>query len=140
MLGALGSHAALVFHGHGNLDELTTAGPNRISHLCEGSVRTFDFDPADPEPAGGPALPFRRAASADLRGGDPAENARMLRDLLAGRDDSPRAATSCCSTPRPHWPSIVAIWRTTRTRCSAPRLARPNDRWQAARRWPSWMG
>ena len=90
VLGALGSHAALVFHGHGNLDELTTAGPNRISHLCEGSVRTFDFDPADPKPAGGPALPFRRAASADLRGGDPAENARMLRDLLAGRDDSPR--------------------------------------------------
>ena len=90
VLGALGSHAALVFHGHGNLDELTTAGPNRISHLCEGSVRTFDFDPADPEPAGLPALPFRRAASADLRGGDPAENARMLRDLLAGRDASPR--------------------------------------------------
>ena len=90
VLGALGSYAALVFHGHGNLDELTTAGPNRISHLCEGRVRTFDFDPADPKPAGGPALPFRRAASADLRGGDPAENARMLRDLLAGRDDSPR--------------------------------------------------
>ena len=84
VLGALGSHAALVFHGHGSLDELTTAGPNRISHLCEGSVRTFDFDPADPEPACGPALPFRRAASTDLRGGDPAENARMLARPVGG--------------------------------------------------------
>ena len=49
VLGALGGQAAFVVHGHGGLDELTTAGPNRISHLCEGSLRTFDFDPADPE-------------------------------------------------------------------------------------------
>ena len=139
VLGALGGQAAFVVHGYGGLDELTTGGPNRISHLCEGSVRTFDFDPADPEPADGPALPLRRAASADLRGGDPAENARMLRDLLAGRTTA-RAATWCCSTPRPRWPSIAAIWRTTRTKCSAPRWPRPNDRWRAARRWPSWTG
>jgi anthranilate synthase/phosphoribosyltransferase len=90
VLGALGSHAALVFHGHGGLDELTTAGPNHISHFCEGSLRTFEFDPADPEPAHGQALPLRRASRDDLRGGDPAENARMLRDLLMGRDASPR--------------------------------------------------
>ena len=136
VLGALGSHAALVFHGHGNLDELTTAGPNRISHLCEGSVRTFDFDPADPEPADGPALPFRRAASADLRGGDPAENARMLRDLLAGRDDSPRRdvvllnaaaalAVDCCDlADNPHEVLGAALAEAERSLASGAALAK----------------
>ena len=136
VLGALGSHAALVFHGHGGLDELTTAGPNRISHLCEGSVRTFDFDPADPEPAGGPALPFRRAASADLRGGDPAENARMLRDLLAGRDDSPRRdvvllnaaaalAVDCCDlADNPHEVLGAALGEAERSLAGGAALAK----------------
>ena len=90
VLGSLGSHAALVFHGHDGLDELTTAGPNRISHLCEGSLRTFDFDPADPEPVHSPALSLRRATRNDLHGGDPVENAAMMRDLLEGRDATPR--------------------------------------------------
>lgn len=90
VLGALGSHAALVFHGYGGLDELTTAGPNRLSHYCEGRLRTFDLDAADPQPAKGRPLPLRRASREALRGGDPAENARLLRDLLAGRDVSPR--------------------------------------------------
>src|SRR5512138_2862097 len=41
VLGSLGSKAAFVVHGFGGLDELTTAGMNRISHLKDGQVRTF---------------------------------------------------------------------------------------------------
>jgi anthranilate phosphoribosyltransferase len=88
--GALGSEATLVFHGFDGIDELTTAGPNRISHLYKGQVRTFDFDPAGPAPAGGAPLPFRRATRDLLRGGDPTTNAKMMLDLLSGRDQSPR--------------------------------------------------
>lgn len=89
VLGALGSTAALVFHGHAGLDELTTAGPNRVSHLYEGRVTTFTLDAADPSMAGA-ALGLRRATVDDLRGGDPPENARMLRAILSGADQSPR--------------------------------------------------
>jgi anthranilate phosphoribosyltransferase len=82
VLGELGGEAAFVVHGHGGLDELTTGGPNRLSYLCDGRVSTFTLDGAD--------LGLRRAQAQDLHGGDPAENARMLRALLAGEDDTTR--------------------------------------------------
>lgn len=82
VLGALGGKAALVVHGYGGVDELTTAGPNRVSHLKDGRVETYDLDARD--------LGLRPASLSDLRGGLPEENARMLRALLAGEDRSPR--------------------------------------------------
>jgi len=82
VLGELGGKAAFVVHGHGGLDELTTGGPNTVSRLKDGRVETFELDASD--------LGLRSAAREDLGGGEPAENARMLRDLLAGRDQSPR--------------------------------------------------
>jgi anthranilate phosphoribosyltransferase len=82
VLGELGGRAAFVVHGYGGLDELTTAGPNRVSHLLGGKVETFEMDAAD--------LGLRRTAKADLTGGEPPENAAILRALLAGQDDSPR--------------------------------------------------
>lgn len=84
VLGELGSDAALVFHGHGGLDELTTSGPNRVSHLCGGKVTSFDLDAAAPH------LPLRRVTPQGLRGGEPADNARILRDILSGADRGPR--------------------------------------------------
>jgi anthranilate phosphoribosyltransferase len=84
VLGALGSEAALVLHGFGGLDELTTGGPNRVSHLRDGKVNTFDLVAIDP------CLPLRRCTVEDLHGGDPGENAVMLREILAGRDCSVR--------------------------------------------------
>ena len=82
VLGALGGRAAFVVHGHGGLDELTTSGANRVSHLKDGRVRTFDLDPT--------GLGLRRAGPGDLHGGEPAQNARMLRAILSGEDRSPR--------------------------------------------------
>src|SRR5690606_15953885 len=40
VLGALGSKSAMVVSGYGGLDELTTTGPNTISHYHDGAVRT----------------------------------------------------------------------------------------------------
>ncbi len=45
VLGDLGSKAAIVVCGYGNLDELTTTGPNRVSHYADGVVRSYDLDP-----------------------------------------------------------------------------------------------
>ncbi len=82
VLGELGGRAALVVHGHGGLDELTTAGPNRVSRLHHGRVETYDLDPAE--------LGLRPASPDDLRGGGPQENAALLEALLRGEDRSPR--------------------------------------------------
>jgi anthranilate phosphoribosyltransferase len=77
VLASLGSRAALVIHGAGGTDELSPAGVNRISHLRNGVVRTYDLDPAD--------FGMPHATIADLRGGAPDEAAQMMRDLLASK-------------------------------------------------------
>ena len=82
VLGELGGQSALVVHGHGGLDELTTSGPNQVSQLKDGRVKSYILDGRD--------YGLAPAQSEDLRGGDPDENARMLLALLEGRDRSPR--------------------------------------------------
>jgi anthranilate phosphoribosyltransferase len=77
VLNELGSRAALVIHGAGGTDELSPTGVNRVSHLQDGAVRTYDLDPAD--------FGFARATVADLRGGDPDQSAQMMRDLFTGK-------------------------------------------------------
>lgn len=82
VLGELGGKAAFVVHGYGGLDELTTAGPNRISHLHGGNVTSYELD--------GREFGLRIATKEDLSGGDPTENARLMVALLSGEDASPR--------------------------------------------------
>ncbi len=82
VLGSLGGQAALVVHGSGGIDELTTHGVNRVSRLRDGRVDTYELDAA--------SLGLRSAEPGDLRGGAPEENARMLRAILTGEDRSPR--------------------------------------------------
>ncbi len=75
VLAELGTRAALVIHGAGGTDELNSCGPNRISHLKDGAVRTYNLDPAE--------LDLPRAVVSDLCGGTPEESAKILRGLLA---------------------------------------------------------
>lgn len=82
VLDRLGSLAAFVVHGYGGLDELSLAGPNRVSELRAGQVRTYALDPAD--------LGFRRAQLQDLKGGDAAANAAITRSILRGEEQGPK--------------------------------------------------
>lgn len=82
VLGQLGGRAAFVVNGHGGLDELTTSGVNKVSHLHAGKVTSFELDARQ--------YGLRAASRDQLRGGDPDENAVILRDLLSGKDTSPR--------------------------------------------------
>lgn len=77
VLHQLGSKAAMVIHGAGGTDELNTCGVNRISHLKDGAVKTYDLDSVE--------LGFSLAVMEDLRGGTPDESAKMMRDLLSGK-------------------------------------------------------
>jgi anthranilate phosphoribosyltransferase len=86
VLGELGSQAAIVVSGYGGLDELTTTGPNRVSHYAAGEVRTYEFDPQE--------YGFRGASISELLGGDPQENAAILRGVLSGEvQDAKRDVT-----------------------------------------------
>jgi len=81
VLGKLGSRAAFVVHGNRGLDELTTSGPNIVSHLKNGKVTTFEFIATD--------LGLRKASDEDIRGGYPPENAKRMRALLTNEDQGP---------------------------------------------------
>jgi anthranilate phosphoribosyltransferase len=78
----LGVQAAFVVHGYGGLDELTTGGANRVSHLQNGKVRTYELDPG--------SLALRPTSVDLLQGGEAEQNAVMLRELLEGGDRTPR--------------------------------------------------
>ena len=82
VLQKLGTKEAYVVHGADGLDELSTTGLNRVSQLSEGTVQTFELDPA--------RLGFPAAALQNMAGGTPEENARITREILSGEDQGPR--------------------------------------------------
>src|SRR5512143_2497830 len=85
VLNELGSKAALVIHGANGLDELNTTGVNRVSHLKNGAVETYELNPAD--------LGLVQSTVQDLRGGTPDESAQMMRDLLSNKLNGARRDT-----------------------------------------------
>jgi anthranilate phosphoribosyltransferase len=78
----LGSERAWVVHGADGIDEISTTGYTKISECHAGSVNTFYLHPAD--------VGLQKASAASLRGGDAAENARILRSVLDGQHGAPR--------------------------------------------------
>jgi anthranilate phosphoribosyltransferase len=77
-LASMGCERALVVHGEEGLDELSVTGPTRVIEVEEGRVAARTM--VEPE-----ALGLGRWPLADLAGGEPAENAAICRDVLAGR-------------------------------------------------------
>ena len=78
----LGSVHALVYYGHDGLDELTTTAPSTVFELRDGDVRRFDVDVA--------ALGLRQVDCDELKGGDAATNADIVKRVLAGEPGAVR--------------------------------------------------
>ncbi len=72
----LGSERAWVVHGADGIDEISPTGYTKISECREGTVRTFYLHPSD--------VGVAKASAADIAGGDAAENAAIIRRVLAG--------------------------------------------------------
>ncbi|EWC61407.1 Anthranilate phosphoribosyltransferase [Actinokineospora spheciospongiae] len=76
--------SVLVVRGEDNLDEITTTTTTRAWVVSGGVVREERIDPA--------RLGVSPATPADLRGGDAAFNAAVVRDLVAGKPGPVRDA------------------------------------------------
>jgi anthranilate phosphoribosyltransferase len=63
-------------HGSDGLDEITTTGPTTVVTLENGSIRQFTISPEE--------VGLARAKPEDLKGAEPAHNARELRAVLDG--------------------------------------------------------
>ncbi|MGA9521546.1 MAG: anthranilate phosphoribosyltransferase [Myxococcaceae bacterium] len=83
VLADLGARHAFVVHGDG-LDEISVSGETQVCEVTEGRVHDFTLTPE--------ALGLGRHPRGALTGGDPAQNARILRDVLSGQRGGPRDA------------------------------------------------
>ncbi|MFT4010491.1 MAG: anthranilate phosphoribosyltransferase [Nocardioidaceae bacterium] len=75
---------AWVFRGDDGLDELTTTTTSQVWAVSGGEVTSFSVDPG--------LLGLAPATAADLRGGDAAHNAEVIRQLVAGAEGPVRDA------------------------------------------------
>jgi anthranilate phosphoribosyltransferase len=76
VLRQLGCVRAMVVHGLDGLDELSTIGKTKVSELRDGRVSTRVIEPQE--------LGLEPAAPSDIAGGDSAENARVIVQILRG--------------------------------------------------------
>ena len=74
----LGHERALVVHGSPGIDEMSPLGPTRVAELVQGEVREYGVDPE--------GLGVEVADPDEIRGGSPEDNARIISDVLAGRE------------------------------------------------------
>ena len=82
VLRELGSERALVVHGSDGLDEITLTGPTQVSELRDGQISTRQIHPED--------FGLQVVSAEALKGGDADYNARILREVLDGREGPQR--------------------------------------------------
>ena len=80
-LAVLGRARAWAVHGSG-MDELSLCGSTEVREVINGSVNEFRVDPRD--------IGLHFCGLTELRGGDRAENARILLGILEGEERGPR--------------------------------------------------
>ncbi len=74
----LGAERALVVHGTDGMDEITTSGETVVAEVTDGDLNEYEISPED--------FGLDRHAPDGLLGGDAHLNARILRDVLSGRE------------------------------------------------------
>jgi anthranilate phosphoribosyltransferase len=75
VLNQLGTTRAFVVHGKDGQDEISLTSPTHVAELRDGRVESYAINPE--------FFGMQRASIGDLAGGDPDENARIARSVLA---------------------------------------------------------
>ncbi len=76
-LQTLGHERALVVYGEGGLDEVSPIGPTRVVELKEGELSNYRINPE--------SVGLALGTPEEIAGGEPADNARVIREVLEGR-------------------------------------------------------
>lgn len=82
VLNKLGVKRAMVVHGSDGMDEITLTGNTYVAELNNGDIREYEIDPRN--------FGFDLCKVEDLTGGEPADNAKILLDVLNGEKGSRR--------------------------------------------------
>ena len=84
VLVSLGVKRGMVVYGMDKLDEISLSSPTKICEINDGWYRTSIIKPED--------FGFETCSKDDLKGGTPAENAQITRDILNGAKGHKRNA------------------------------------------------
>jgi len=76
VLSNLGITNAMVIHGHDGMDEITITGPTKVSELKNGKIIEYEITPED--------FGLNRADAYEISGGDPMENANIIKAVFNG--------------------------------------------------------
>ena len=80
----LGVKRGMVVYGKDKLDEISLSAPTKICEIKDGWFKSYTIKPED--------FGFERCTKDDLKGGTPAENAQITRDILSGAQGHKRNA------------------------------------------------
>jgi anthranilate phosphoribosyltransferase len=78
-LSRLGCARALVVYGEDGVDEVSLSAPTRVCEVAEGQLREYTITPE--------SLGLPERSRDEVRGGDPQQNAALLRAVLGGKQD-----------------------------------------------------
>ncbi len=81
---SLGIKRGMVVYGKDKLDEISLSAPTAICEIKDGWYRTFTITPEE--------FGFERCTKEDLKGGTPAENAEITKNILKGEKGHRRNA------------------------------------------------
>ena len=84
VLVSLGIKRGMVVYGMDKLDEISLSAPTKICEIKDGWYKTYTITPED--------FGFERCTKDDLKGGDPAENAKITLAILNGEKGHKRNA------------------------------------------------
>jgi anthranilate phosphoribosyltransferase len=113
-LSMLGLRRALVVHGLDGLDEITITAATRIAEVRDGQVRSYEITPEE--------FGLQRATLEEISGGDAAHNAKLIREVLAGKK-SPRRDVVLLNAAA----ALVAAGRADHLRDALPLAAQAID-------------
>ena len=81
----LGVTRGMVVYGQDKLDEISASAPTTVCEFKDGWSKTYTIKPED--------FGFTRCTKAELKGGEPKENATILRNILKG-DKGPKSVAA----------------------------------------------
>ena len=84
VLVSLGVKRGMVVYGMDKLDEISLSAPTKICEIKDGWFKSSMITPEE--------FGFERCTKEDLKGGAPAENAQITRDILSGKKGHKRNA------------------------------------------------
>jgi anthranilate phosphoribosyltransferase len=82
----LGVKRAFVVYGLETLDELSVSGKSLVAELSDGKINKYILNPEE--------LGFRNYCMDELKGGEPKENAKILKQILTGEEKGAKRDSS----------------------------------------------